>query len=1344
MTHRLADMTFIGLKTAVISRLLFICLILTGGGALPSTAREGITPERNISVVGGEQGAPEWKLHWDKARTLVEAEKFHQAASVYSELIKNKPNIEQANWEYGKVLLKTGDFATAAKIISILLQKNSHKVEYLLAGGQAAAQAKDWETAAMYYGRVLEKDPTGDLSDAALEGIVGSLRNMGKKEFALPLAENLLCRQPENFKLLEEMALDAISIGQAEKARQLYKKILDKQDVDDRVLFQIGKVFDIPGNEKENSILLEKYTKRHPEYLPFRHKLVDYHLTNNQYDAALEHLVYLIDHLQDNDILLRKAGTVYLYQLGRPDKALIYFERYFQKHPDSQEIKQTIVNIQYILANDFLSIVENDGAWLLWRDLAKVTPNREAIYLQMADLSEGKGMIKEGLDILSIIHTHHPDDEIITMRLAQKYSDMKQYANALNSLDQIVQKRNRTKNYFLLRAKVEIELDREGEALASYEAALQIDAGDLEVRKSSMELAGSLGNTAKLKSLFEAGMRSGKQSPDKELFFCYLNQLAKNYLFHEYELVSNRYRVNYSHDMQTLDRIDLHSAKVLRQEGKTRKAEQLLRQLLTDNRSANEVLYMLSDNALIDKNITAAKIWFGVLVKNNISENGDFAYSLDDYRRFLLKVRITKAEGEYETADNVIQRFLANGPKNHAGNEFAPLLADLEKERCWFRFYLGDYKAAWSLLEKRADINIFDSEILVLRDLLRKKLKQPPQEDVENDTLLLKLSQRISHLPAIIETHLAYQEYDAAERLIQKVLKRYPESAVGRILWAKLLFARGRFSEAAAPLIQLSDLFPEESYFSKKLVEIEVRRGNYGKGLALFEQKNGGMKSVDGNAIVELKSTEELLILARLLWGDKQHEKSLQIYQKLLSPSILELLNAKFREKQMNYLYLTREKTIWNSMLVLLQSEPDIIAELMGPAFLGENFKHETGKIVAEHYELYSWQKLISTEYLARKATFEKNYPYAEANYKRLVDEQQGSPEGMIDLAAIYGRIGKYRKEAQVYEAIQNSGTTSPELVNSMERSSLQLSPQNIFDSTFSAKEGRGGFIDMETRRVGTSFWFTPDLDTDIRLIYSNNRYQSANTSASTGSNLLYGTAIYEFAKDFELVFAGGSEKMNGTSDTRIIHKIALQGQLDEYFHTYIEWEKSLVDDTVMALKDGITQQEIETGLYCETPQGLLFGGDFRHRSYSDSNTQNKFHGYTSYGLFGESVHLSLRYDYQFLKNTITNQIDSQISEDHPQEVLFYWSPASFSENLFTLHFQHDFLGYQQGEKRKISYYALDNSIGYDDLETLSYSGKFDIFLEMNPHFLLKGNVTFTKSEVLEEKGLYFSLHYRW
>jgi hypothetical protein len=358
--------------------------------------------------------------------------------------------------------------------------------------------------------------------------------------------------------------------------------------------------------------------------------------------------------------------------------------------------------------------------------------------------------------------------------------------------------------------------------------------------------------------------------------------------------------------------------------------------------------------------------------------------------------------------------------------------------------------------------------------------------------------------------------------------------------------------------------------------------------------------------------------------------------------------------------------------------------------------------------------------------------------------EEHGTPEDMIDLAAIYGRVGKYRKEAQVYEAIQNTGRTSPELVESMEKNSQQLSPQNALDLSYAGKKGRNGFIDVETRKIGSTFLFTPNLDTDIQLSYANNRYQSALSSAVIDGNSLFGTAIYEFRKDYEIVVGGGFEKLDNTSKTKFLQRITLKGQLDDIFHAHITWGKELIDDTVAALKEGITQQEIETGLYCETPLGLTFGGDFRHRSYNDNNTQNRFHGYTSYGIFGETVQLSLRYDYQFLDNTETNPSDLSIVEKQPQEIVLYWSPDSFSENLFTLHFQHDFLGYQQGAKRKISYYALDNSIGYDDLEYLTYSGKFDIFLEMNPHFLLKGNFTYTKSDVFEEKGLFFSLYYRW
>lgn len=1296
-------------------------------------------------MVGTDWKAPEWKLLWDKARNNLKNEKYTQAVSLYAALFKQKPTIEQANWEYCKALLKIGDFKAAAKITTVLLEKNPQKIEYLLAGGQAEGQGENWEAAARYYSRVLEKDPNGDLSDTALEGLVDSLRSMGKKEVALPLLECLSARQPENLWLFQEIAIDADDIGQKEKSRYYFKKLLERRSVDDRILFQAIKVFDIPGREKESSILLEKYIKRHPNYLQFRYKLVDYYLGNGEHEAALEHLAYLADHLENNDAFLLKAGTVNLYKLGRPDKALAFFERYFQKNPYDNVVKQHIADIQHILANDFLSIVENDGARLLWRDLAKVTPNREAIYLLMADLLEGKRLTRELLDVLSIIHENHPDDEAISMRLAQKYHEIQQHEIALQYLEIQGKRANKTKNYYLLRANIEIALKRDLDALASFDAVLRQDSSDVAVRKKAIELAGSLGNVTKLKTLFAEGLKKDKHHPDKHVFFAYLDQLARNYLFHEYELVVDRYRSSYYQDKKTLDAIDLRLANTYRREGRTRKAEQLLRRLLIDKRSVNNVLYVLVDNALSDKNLTAAKAWSDALGKNTVTGKSLALNGGEDSRNLLVKVKIAKAEGNFKEAEELIERYLATASNNQSDSGVIPLPADLEKEQCWLSYFVGDYNTALSRLSKQTDSAMADPELAVLRSLLGHKMKQAVKKDEDNGGLSVSVNPSPSHLVTFIETNLAYQEYDTAEHQIQTLLQVSPESVVGRVLHAKVLFARGSFNEAEAILLQLSKIFPEEPYFYKKIIESEMRLGHYPKGLSLLEQKKGWANS-DAPVIHPISQSddiEELLMLARLLWGSKQHEKALQIYRTLLSPSVLELLSEKFYQKQINFFYLTREKTIWNSILVLLQSEPDIIAELMEPAFLVDNSANEAAKIVAEHYELYSWQKMISTEYLARKAIHERNYSYAEQSNKRLVDEQ-GTLEGMIDLATIYGRIGKYRKEAQVYEAIQNTGTTSPELAKSMERSTLQLSPQNMFDASFSAKDGRNGFIDMETVGVGTSFWFAPDLTTDIRLTYLNNSYQSAHSSASNGSNLLYGIAAYDIAKDYEIVLGGGGVKMDGAGNATFLYKIALNGQLDEHFHAYLLWEKSLVDDTVTALNEGISKNEMSLGLYCETPLGLTFGADYRHRNYSDNNIQDRIHGYSSYSLFGESVHLSLRYDYQFFENTETNPTENQSIELQPQDIMFYWSPPSFSENLLTLHFQHDFLGSQKGGKQKGSYYAIDNSLGYEDLETLLYTGKVDIFLEMNPHFLLKGNVTFTKSDLLEEKGLSFSLQYRW
>ena len=244
MANRLFKMTFIGLKTVVISHLSLFCLLIIGVFALPCAAQEGIVPERNISMIDGDLVTPGWKTIWDKARHQVRAEQYSQATFSYSELFKLKSNIEEANWEYCKILLKVGDYKVGSKIVASLLEKNPNKIAYLFIAGRFAAQNKDWGLSVKLFGKVYENDPVGQFSEAALEGLVFALRSMGKRELALPLAERLAARQPENLTLLREMAIDAYRIGENQKTRSILKRLSAVKEVNDKILTQVVKIFD--------------------------------------------------------------------------------------------------------------------------------------------------------------------------------------------------------------------------------------------------------------------------------------------------------------------------------------------------------------------------------------------------------------------------------------------------------------------------------------------------------------------------------------------------------------------------------------------------------------------------------------------------------------------------------------------------------------------------------------------------------------------------------------------------------------------------------------------------------------------------------------------------------------------------------------------------------------------------------------------------------------------------------------------------------------------------------------------------------------------------------------------
>jgi tetratricopeptide (TPR) repeat protein len=1338
-------MTLSRLKTFITSQLIIFFVLFFGLHHPGFSAWGGIAPEKNISLVQGKTGIPEWKIIWDKARKLVLDEDYAGAVKAYADLYGNKPNIEEANWEYCKVLLKIEDFSTAGKIIGGLLDKNPNNSEYLLAGGSVATHKKNYTAAISYYGRVFEKNPTGPHSDTALLGLASSLRNQGKKELAFALFEQFLLRHPENSTIMHTLAIDADELGKDNKARILYARLLENPAVEDQIILEALQVFDAPGYEAKRSGLWLEYLNRHPDHMIFRQNLVAYYMGRGEFEAALLHLAYLADNNENNADFLLAAGRISLHDLKRPDKALVFYGRYMQNHPEDLQIKQEISKIQTALALDFLAIVENGGADQLWQDLNEIALNRQEIFIEIAELLNKEGRHGESIEVLEIIYDNSSREDGLTLQIARQYYQMNQYSRALDYLDAVALQKNKTKSYYLMKGDSEQHLGLEMEALASFLQGLTYEPGDVRLREASLQLAGKIGDAEKMISLFRSGFGGSKETVPVGLLFTYMDLLAYNFLFAEYDTTSVWARNLFADSPETLSQLDIHRASSLRREGKPREAEQLLRQILNKNILVEDILFQLTDNAVQDKKIEAAHDWYQALAKQTSQAGDHFSLNPSGCRMLLLKVDILTAEGHYKKAQALLEDYQEALANIHISRELQPFMSRMARQRCLLSFYRGHSREAYQQCGELLDKGPFDPELLVVQEVLRRKLKMNGEKNGQSRRLYIDGNPVLTRLLPLAEKEMEYLDYAGAEKHLAAVLREYPDSIVGNTVWAKLMVARGKGDRAVDSLSRLAQRFPLEPYYYKMQIEAEVRRGRYTQGLAIMEKEAGGGESIEELAkkLASSGDIEEKLTLARLLWGNKQQEKSLQIYQQLLSPPVLELLSEKFRQKQIDYNYLTREKTFWNSIMLMLQSEPELLAELMEPPFLLDNRGSETGIIVAEFFADYSWQKMITNEYMARKAIFEGNYYYAEQSYKNLLKDD--SSEGMIDLATIYGKIGKYRKEAQVYEALQKSGSTSPDLQESIERNTLQISPQSTFDAGYIEKNGRDGSINVARTSLGTSFRFTPDLDKDIQFGYTNNSFASAEgEDQSAGSNLLYALTTYEFTKAYELILGVGAEKVDNDSDIIYQYEIGIKGQLDDYITGYAMFEKRPVYDTISAIEQQVTFQSLGTGLRIETPVGVSLGGDLDHRYYSDDNAENRFHGYSSYSIFGKSLQLALGYDFHYQTSDNKNSLEQAVSKNSSYDESIYWSPSTFTEHRVTLHFQHDFLGYEQGSKRGMSYYAIDNGVGLEDNENITFTTNLNIFLEMSPHFLLKGNFTFTTGDDYEEKGLSMSLNYRW
>ncbi len=1336
-------MIYYRLNTLILKSLL--CLVLfTTVMQYNYHVQAAIAPERDVIIIDNPDKSdnPSWKNIWDEARRLSRDGKFSDAAAKYNKLLNVKPNIEEAKWEYCKVLIELKKWPDAANILESLLEIDPGRSEYLIKAGTVAINNKQYQQAIKYFGQVFQKEPFKPVAVDALEGLVESLLRLGKNREAFPLLQQLNLRKPNDPMVILRLARTAKKIGQMEKAVAYYSALATHYPVEDRDLLDASSLSENLGLQEKALVFQLKYLKRHPYYLPFQKKVADYYLKAGKKHLALPHLLVLTELREDNDDLLLLISKIYQKDENRPDKALFYLEKYQKKHPQNKEIAEKIYKARGVLANDLLSIVLNDGANMLWRDLKKITPNRQAIFETMANILDRQNKEKRLFEVLEIIHNHNPLDSKITLRLAKLAYERKEYKTSYNYLKKI--KKMKVPGYFLLRAKVEEMLGDQQAALMTYLRSLKEEPDQFQTRKRALILAGEFGLIRDLHMLYQGIPRQYSEINKKnELAKIYIEGLLKSRLYSDIENIFAFLSRRLPKNNAWMNNLKLKIAESYFEEDQVFKAEQMVREILSQNRNVSKSLELLTRMAFESGNNAWGKAWLYLLSKhtgvNLLSKN----YISWPEEEFYQKVELFVAEKNFQTAISLVRDYLKQLETTATTDKIKKRhRADLMLIRLLYKSKqyskAGEYIHA--LIEKYPN----DIELVVIHDKIRENKFTNKKKDAKIPILYSSKSKSPSVFLAEATYEYKYGNYKKAEIAIQNLLHEIPASVNGRILKGKILIAQNKFVSASKVFRKLSQEFPTESYFKRQVLELEFKRGNFkrlAQQIGMENPKRSNVKEDSGKYIQSLGFWKGLL-LARSLWAEGRLKESIDVYQELLNTPVEKVFLNQIAAARVDINLPPLKRSIWDMVTFSNDQNSTPLMTVMEPLFVGAHLGSPIDVISAELYEKYRWQMIIKKELSAKKAVQNRNYHQAEKEYRALM-KRGDSDESIYDLAKVYSRLELYGKEGELYQLLRKKGTEYPELNNLVRQNTLKRQPRVSFDSLYSDRKGREGYINVKKITTGIEGRKMPAFDQELDVRAERSYAISSDNTQKVWITKLSGTYIINFKDDNDLLINLGGNFAN--SEANILYKIGLKGRIDEYISGHISFDQGVVEDTVPAIRDGIYFRNFSTGLRFDPLPRFFFGGDFRYREYGDNNYQSRYHLWSSYDLFGETSLLQLKYDYNTMKNSRPNLGRKEVPSitDFAEGDLPYWSPDLYWRHLVTVRFKHN-MENELSTSTGTSYYTLDYSFGYESGCEMVDSVGVNIFLEMNSHFLLKGNFEYYSAGDYRMKTGMFSVIYRW
>ena len=1268
---------------------------------------------------------------WDDGRAHTRNQQYEKAIPYYLEVLKQKPNIEEVKWELCRVYMETKQYDEASLLLDSLLEINGNRIEYLLAAGNISLLTQKENQAVLYFGQALEQDPGGKFYLESLEGLIEAMIRQGKRQLAIPLMEQLYQSGGATPELLLNLAQSSSEAGNLEKANFYYQELISKYRISPPVMRQAAYVLEQLEEYDSAAALWERYLGEVAD-IYLRQKLADYYLAEMKYQEALPHLIILLDRGINREEYLLQVGNIYLLTLGRADKALGYFERYASEFPEGEDVSTEIENIRLILANNLLSIVENNGVWTLWTDLAKITPDRVGIYRAMADLLEALGKNKELLEVLQIIHIHRPGDLQIRLKLSSLYYQNGSYQRCLDTLNEIKDSDNLSSDYFQLRMRCEQELLLDQALVASYLAYLDRYPDDEAARLKAIMLGGAIGNLEAVHKLLEGyGKLDNKRSgSDVAIAKAGVDALVLNQFYTEAENLVSAILKQDVIDEDVYNLFSRESARIKFLKGMVFSAEQQLRVSLIKSSGNLYFIFDLVDNAIKNEDGKSALAWLS-LAENQLLEEKRFNDMTDDVshlKYFKLKIYLLSGKSELMRKEAHAHLDLL-GPTRVTNRYdleiFKLLIADYYRDKS-YKLYKNTIAAYSRHLKNRGVVDVL---LLLVPD---------PAEDKIKDSWSAVFSKNSeSELFEIYEFLLMLKETEIASALLGHLENRLQDSVRLEISWAKIYLDQYQYDKAAQHYLALAERYPEEKHFADQVVKIEEYRGEV-RG----ESSQSGL--VEGGSVPQTDGTvEQQLEQARALWLRDNETEALKIYENLeislreeLSP-LLELVKYSPEYTSISQI------TFWNSLLTS-EHDIEILDHVMNSSFFAAHLNDEISRKTAESYENYRWIKIVVKERKAKQALNQREFYQAEKRYQELLEEENiQSANVYTDLATVYNRLGRYAKETELLEKIKEQQIQYPQLQTVVEKNKNRRRPQLFFDGLFLEADGRNGDIDIKRQYLGLGLKIQPTLYQEAGFQAGRNIYGNSEDSSVLTSNALAVNYALFFGEDAALSAKIGFEDIEEVGNAYFLYDLRLSGRLAKSVEGFVKMDQMLVSDTVDSLSEGIYRRDIQAGVTIDYVPRLFLGIDFTYRDYNDDNDGKRFHLWSSYRVFSDVNNFDITYDYVKLENKIDSEQQFSDRGELTDIDLGYWSPGTYWRHSLKARVKRELwpLGKRQGGT---SFVAAQYGLGYEEGDNFLQQFELDILLEISAPFLLKGTFVSDWSDDYNSTKAYATFVYRW